>query len=78
MEVDGLSIYRASRLLDIKNCTAKAILRQFRRKGHIFKRRSEGRTPKISHNVQDQEDVPNEAEVQGNEAQEMPASLPLE
>lgn len=46
VEEDGVSIYRASRMLGIKNCTAKVILRQYRRKGHIFKRRSETRRKK--------------------------------
>lgn len=41
IEERGLSVYKASRFLGIKNCTAKVILRQYRRKGHIFKRLSE-------------------------------------
>jgi hypothetical protein len=35
------SVFRAARILNIKNSTAKAIIRQYRRKGHIFRRKSE-------------------------------------
>jgi hypothetical protein len=38
---EGVSIYRAGRLLGINNSTAKVIVRQYREKGVIFKRRGE-------------------------------------
>jgi transposase len=38
---DGKSVYRASRDLKIHNSTAKAIIRNYRRKGRIYKRKSE-------------------------------------
>jgi ribosomal protein S25 len=38
---EGISIYRASKMLKINNSTAKAIVRNFRNKGIIFKRRHE-------------------------------------
>ena len=43
---DGVSIYRASRNLDIKNCTAKAIIREFRRRGHVYRRKEERKRKK--------------------------------
>lgn len=38
---NGLSIYRAAKILNINNSTAKAILRKYRRFGHIFRRKDE-------------------------------------
>lgn len=38
---NGLSIYRAAKILSINHSTAKAILRRYRRNGHIFKRKHE-------------------------------------
>lgn len=38
---EGKSVYRACRDLDINNSTAKAIIRNYKRKGHIFKRKHE-------------------------------------
>lgn len=38
---NGLSIYRAAKILGINNSTAKAILRKYRRSGHIFRRKHE-------------------------------------
>jgi hypothetical protein len=38
---NGLSIYRAAKILNINHSTAKAILRKYRRYGHIFKRKHE-------------------------------------
>lgn len=37
----GLSVYKASQLVGIKNVTAKVIVRKYRREGVIFKRKSE-------------------------------------
>lgn len=42
---NGLSIYRAAKILNINNSTAKAILRKYRRFGHIFKRKDEDDHP---------------------------------
>jgi transposase len=39
---NGVSVYRACRMLNINNSTAKAIVRKYQRKGVIFKRKSEG------------------------------------
>jgi len=42
MVVDhGKSVYRASRDLKIHNSTAKAIIRNYKRKGRIYKRKAE-------------------------------------
>lgn len=35
-----LSIYRAAKSLKINNSTAKVIIRNYRRRGHIYKRKS--------------------------------------
>ena len=37
----GVSIYRAAKELKINNSTAKAIMRSYRSKGHVFKRKAE-------------------------------------
>ena len=42
---NGLSIYRAAKILNINNSTAKAILRKYRRFGHIFRRKDEDPLP---------------------------------
>ena len=38
---EGFSVYRASRMLKINGSTAKTIVRNFRRHGTIFQRKSE-------------------------------------
>ena len=38
---EGKSVYRVSRDLHINNSTAKTIVRNYRRKGRIFKRKEE-------------------------------------
>ena len=43
---EKLSIYRASRNLGIKNCTAKAIIREFRKRGHVYRRKEERKRKK--------------------------------
>lgn len=37
---EKISIYRAAKELAINNSTAKAIIRNYRRHGHIYKRKS--------------------------------------
>ena len=37
---EGLSVYRASRLLKIKGSTAKTIVRNYRKNGAIFQRKN--------------------------------------
>lgn len=37
----GFTVYRASKILNINNSTAKAIIRKYRRNGTIFMRKSE-------------------------------------
>lgn len=41
VEQDGFSIYRASRILGINNSTAKAIMRNYIKNNHIFRRKGE-------------------------------------
>ena len=38
---EKISIYRASRNLGIKNCTAKAIIREYKKRGHVYRRKEE-------------------------------------
>jgi len=37
----GISIYKASKLLEINNATAKVIIRKYRSDGSIFRRKGE-------------------------------------
>ena len=52
---EGLSVYRASRLLKIKGSTAKTIVRNYKKTGAIFQRKNE----RIEESVH--EEIPEEA-----------------
>ena len=45
---EDVSIYAAARSLSIHYSTAKAIVRQFKAKGHVFKRKAEMKQKKNS------------------------------